>query len=99
MVKVRSRDSIPEAAGQRTRLEGAQVAGEVCGYHLHDFVREAAGRFVRSTHPWRRVRTEEAIDLGFASMPNDNDASREICSYGARVRGRNRLCVLMRSRT
>ena len=34
--------------------------------HFHDFIWEVGGRFVR-----RRRIIEQAIDVGFASMPND----------------------------
>lgn len=81
MVEVRGGGDIPGAASQRKRLEAAHITGEVGDDHLHDFVWEIRGRFVRgvcrfvrSVCPWRRI-VEEAVDLGFASIPNDDHTS------------------------
>jgi hypothetical protein len=52
--------------------------GDVGNDHFHDFVWEAADRSVRGG----RI-TEEAIDVGFASTPNDPHPSREAYPYGA----------------
>jgi hypothetical protein len=49
---------------------------------LDDLIREAASRCVRDAC-LRRRSTEQAIDAGFASTPNDLHASREVYPYGA----------------
>ena len=82
MVKVRNRDCVPGAASQRTRLESVKVAGEVGDDHFHDFVRDAAGRLVHGTR-----NTEEAIDLGVASMPMGHREGQEGYPYGANGAG------------
>ena len=59
--------------------------GDMGDDHFHEFIWKAAGRFVRDTGPWRRI-TEQAIDVGFASVPNDPHPTREVYPYGAEVR-------------
>ena len=53
MMEVWDRDDVPGAASQRTRLESAEVMDKVGDDHFHDFIRNAAGRFVRGTRAWR----------------------------------------------
>lgn len=48
--------------------------------HFHDIVWEAAGRFVCGVRFRRRI-TEQVVDLGLASKPNDRDAIREAGPY------------------
>jgi hypothetical protein len=51
--------------------------GDVGNDHFHDFIWEAAGRFVHGVCLWRHI-AEQAVDVGFASTPNDPHANREV---------------------
>ena len=82
MVKAWGREYVPGAASQRTRLESVEVTGEVGDDHLHDFVRNTAGRFVCGMCPRGRI-VEEAIGLGFASIPGNYRAGQVDYSYDA----------------
>lgn len=46
--------------------------------HLHEFAWEGEGRFLRGMRFWGRA-TEQAGDLGFASMPDDEDPEGYPC--------------------
>ena len=96
-VKVRDRNGIPGMASQRTCLESTAVVGEMGDDHFHDIVREGgweraardradrtvrAGRSMRGASLWRST-SEEAVDLGFATIPNGHLAGREFHPYGA----------------
>ena len=62
--------------------------GDVGDDHFHDFVWETLGRFARNTCLWWPI-TEQAVDLGFTSSPNDHHAIRDVYPYdtiGAGVR-------------
>ena len=83
MVKVRDGGDVPGTAGQRKRLESAEVAGDVGDDHFYDLVWEGAGRYVRNGCLWRRT-TKQTIDLGFASAPNDLHTNREVHPYGTK---------------
>ena len=56
--------------------------GEVGEDNFHDVMGNAAGRFVRGTCFWRFV-VEEALDAGFALMPNGHHTSRDVYPCGA----------------
>ena len=50
--------------------------------HFGDFIREVAGIITRAASR-RRYITEEAINLGFASIPDLHHVKREVCPYNA----------------
>ena len=50
--------------------------------HLHDFIREGVGGFMRAARHWRWT-TEEVIDLNFTLMPDVDHTNRDVCPYGA----------------
>ena len=60
---------IPRATSQRARLESEEVADEVGGDHLNNFIWNAARRPMCGTH-FQRRRTEEAFERGFSPIPN-----------------------------
>ena len=81
-MKVWNRGDVPGAASHRTRLESVEIVGDVDDDHFDDVIWKTAGRFMYKACVWRPI-TEQAIDVGFASTPNDPHASREVYSYGA----------------
>jgi len=78
MVEVWDRGDVPGIASQRTRLESAKIVDEMIDDHFHQFVWKVESRFARGNGFWGRV-TEQEIDLGFASIPNDADQERYPC--------------------
>jgi hypothetical protein len=68
-----------------------EVVSDVDDDHFHDFIREAAARYA-GVCLWRRM-TEQAIDVGFASTPNDPHSTREVCPYGANGADVRGICV------
>jgi len=80
VVDVWDSDDIPGSASQGTRLEGGKVVDKVSDDHICDFIREVAGGLVCVACHWRYI-AEEAVDLGFASTPDDRDANREVYPY------------------
>jgi len=69
--------------------------GEVSDDHFHNFVWQAADRFVDGTSLWRRI-LEQAIGLGFASVPNDHHASHDTYPCGANSAKISYLCAQMK---
>jgi len=82
VVEVWDGDNVPGAASKRERLESVQVVGDVGDDHFRDFIREGTCRFIPGTRPWKRT-TEDAIGLGFASAPNCDHVSRNVCPCSA----------------
>lgn len=72
------RDNVPGVASQRTRLESAKVVDEMIDDHRHKFVWKVEGRFGRGNCFWGCV-TEQDIDHGFASIPNDTNQELYPC--------------------
>jgi hypothetical protein len=88
MVKVRDGGDVPVAVSQRGRLASVKVVKDVCDDRFHDFIWETAGHSAHSGCLWRR-NSEQVIDVGFASTPNNPDPSQEVClcsTNGAEVR-------------
>jgi hypothetical protein len=74
MVKVWDHGDVPVAASQRKRLERVEVVGDKTNDHFQEFIWKAVGRSVCSMCLWRRI-AKQAIDVGFASTPNDPHVS------------------------